>query len=234
MLAVIGPFNTFGMGGFGQRLIYWSGLVLISVPLACCLQVHFSRVMRGSVVAREAVIILLFSLIFTPIVLFWTKIVLVDLPASSPMPGDTFLYIVAICVGISAMRYGGPELMTFMRSEAGSLALAAQDTDRGTPRLARRLPHEASGQILQLSGDGHFVNVLTTGGRFDLRMRLGDAIDEMDGVDGLTVHRSHWVARNAIAGSKRERSRVVLVLITGDEVPVGPTFRPQLEEAGIL
>ena len=53
-----------------------------------------------------------------------------------------------------------------------------------------------------------------------LLLRLADAIAETDGVEGLQVHRSHWVARRAISGLLRGRGKVALWMSDGAVVPV--------------
>lgn len=102
------------------------------------------------------------------------------------------------------------------------------------PRLRRRLS-AADGDILRLSGKNHCVEVVTDHGRETLRLRLTDAIAEMEPVEGFYAHRSHWVARSAIVTVKRENARkVFLVLRNGDHVPVSRKYRPQIEKVGIL
>jgi len=63
-------------------------------------------------------------------------------------------------------------------------------------------------------------------------MRLGDAIEELQGLEGAQVHRSWWVARAAIADVRRGDGRAVLTLVSGAEVPVSRTYAPQLRAAG--
>jgi len=44
------------------------------------------------------------------------------------------------------------------------------------------------------------------------------AIDELGGADGLRVHRSHWVATDAVAGHSTDKGRVFLELEDGSQV----------------
>ena len=103
------------------------------------------------------------------------------------------------------------------------------------PRLMRWLELDVLGNILRLSANGHHVDVVTSQGTRTLRLRLADAVHEMEPVIGFLVHRSHWVAHGAIERAEQESSqKTLLVLKNGDRVPVGRTFRPQLQDAGIL
>lgn len=100
--------------------------------------------------------------------------------------------------------------------------------------LLKRLPAEARSRILRLSAADHVVRVVTDKGETELRMRFSDAVNEMDGVEGYCTHRSHWVAVEAISGTRREAGRWVVELCNGDEVPVSRKYQPDLEAAGLL
>ena len=103
------------------------------------------------------------------------------------------------------------------------------------PRLMGRLPQAARHRILRLSGRDHQVEVTTQAGVTSLRLRLRDAIAEMEPVEGYSTHRSHWVAKDAVTGVAREGSqKLYLVLCNGDRVPVSRTYRPALEQAGLI
>ena len=73
----------------------------------------------------------------------------------------------------------------------------------------------------------HYVEVHTAAGSELLLLRFRDALREVEGVDGLQVHRSHWVARNAVARVERRRGggRVALRLVNGSKVPDQPLVR---------
>lgn len=103
------------------------------------------------------------------------------------------------------------------------------------PRLMRRLPESLQeAAVLRLKGRDHTAEVATDRGMAKLRLRLSDAIDEMESVDGLYTHRSHWVARAAVTGHVFERGKLFVTLVNGDRVPVSRTYRPHLEELGLV
>ncbi len=104
----------------------------------------------------------------------------------------------------------------------------------GGAAILRRLPLERRGRLVRLAVQDHYVEVHTERGMHLLLMRLSDAIDEAEGVPGLRVHRSHWVALESIAAARREGGRVVLVLRDGATVPVSRAHVAELREAGVL
>ncbi len=100
------------------------------------------------------------------------------------------------------------------------------------PRLQARLPDELCGDILHISAAGHLVEVRTSAGKASIRMRLSDAISEMDSVVGFSTHRSHWVAHEAVTGHEVDGDRPVLVLLDGTRVPVSRTYSAGIEAHG--
>jgi DNA-binding LytR/AlgR family response regulator len=75
---------------------------------------------------------------------------------------------------------------------------------------------------------------VTDRGTETLRLRLSDAIDEMEPVEGLCTHRSHWVALAAITASERRQGKLFVRLSNGERVPVTRTYAPKLEAAGVI
>jgi len=66
----------------------------------------------------------------------------------------------------------------------------------------------------------HYLEVSCVERRFFLRGRMKDAIEVLVEADGLQIHRSHWVARQAIQRTVRAGRDIKLVLADGTEVPV--------------
>ncbi len=101
-------------------------------------------------------------------------------------------------------------------------------------RLHRRLSCPPSTEIYCLSAKNHSVEVATSAGVEILRLRLTDAIAEMEPVKGLCTHRSHWVAFAAIAGIERESGgKMFVVLKNGGRIPVSRKYRSNLENSGL-
>ena len=75
------------------------------------------------------------------------------------------------------------------------------------------------------------VNLFT---QSDVDRAFADAMAELDGVDGVQVHRSYWVARKAVEGAVRRNGRHYVTLIDGSEVPVSRSYRRNAESAGLI
>ncbi len=102
------------------------------------------------------------------------------------------------------------------------------------PRLVRRLPDSFQGQIYRLTSRNHYVDVVTSEGTFTIRSRLTDAVAEMEPMLGHCAHRSHWVVKDAVAGTEKVADRSYLKLVNGDLVPISRKYKPQLEEDGVI
>ena len=103
----------------------------------------------------------------------------------------------------------------------------------GAPFLDR-LPARLGRRLLHLHMQDHYVEVHTEEGSDLLLLRFRDALREVEGIDGAQVHRSHWVARAAVAGVERRSGRVALRLVNGSRVPVSRSFAPALRDRGWL
>ncbi|MFN6942712.1 MAG: LytTR family DNA-binding domain-containing protein, partial [Parvibaculum sp.] len=58
-------------------------------------------------------------------------------------------------------------------------------------------------------------------------------IAETEGMEGMQVHRSHWVANGAVVRSARRDGRVYLQLADGSEIPVSRSYLKPVREAGL-
>ena len=84
--------------------------------------------------------------------------------------------------------------------------------------LLARLPHGTRGKLLHLAVADHPVDVTTDRGHALVLIRLSDAIAETAPTPGLQVHRSHWVALDAVRGT-RQVGKPVLHLQNGTVSP---------------
>jgi hypothetical protein len=101
------------------------------------------------------------------------------------------------------------------------------------PRLSDRLPpHLRSAAIHALQAEDHYLRVHTDAGSELILMRLGDAVPELEGVEGARTHRSWWVARAAIREVTRLDGRAELTLPGGVVAPVSRSAYPALRDAG--
>ena len=104
----------------------------------------------------------------------------------------------------------------------------------GAPaRFLERLPGRLrGGELYAVESQDHYLKLHTSRGADLILLRLSDAVAELDGLEGAQTHRSWWVARSAIAESRRRDGRAMLTLVNGLEVPVSRAYARSLREEG--
>jgi hypothetical protein len=101
------------------------------------------------------------------------------------------------------------------------------------PKFLERLPAKLKGaDLFAVEAQDHYLRLHTSLGQDLILMRLGDAIAELEGIEGSQTHRSWWVARAAVVSAERGEGRATLTLTDGAEVPVSRGFAKQLRDAG--
>jgi hypothetical protein len=100
-------------------------------------------------------------------------------------------------------------------------------------KFLERLPLKLRGaEVWAVEAEDHYLRLHTSKGQDLILMRLADAVSELQGIEGAQVHRSWWVARDAIADARRGDGRATLTLKDGAEAPVSRTYARLLRERG--
>jgi hypothetical protein len=101
------------------------------------------------------------------------------------------------------------------------------------PKFLSRLPQRLRGADLwAVEAEDHYLRLHTSLGQDLILLRLGDAIAELEGIEGARTHRSWWVARTAVRGAERADGRATLTLEGGVQAPVSRAYLKGLRDAG--
>lgn len=138
--------------------------------------------------------------------------------------GGELLILLTQCAAV----VGGVTLVQYPLARSG-----VQARPDAAPKLMARLPHARRGRLIRLAAQDHYVEVVTARGSTLVAIRFRDAIAEAAPEAGLQVHRSHWVALNAVAGRCRDGDRSGILLSDGSVVPIGRTFRSAVRQKGL-
>jgi hypothetical protein len=95
------------------------------------------------------------------------------------------------------------------------------------------VPRHLGQELVALQAEDHYVRVVTDKGSALIRYRFSDALHEVRNVEGVQVHRSHWVALRAINRVRSEGKGYTLCLHNGSEVPVSRSNLGVLRVAGL-
>lgn len=241
LMAFIGPFGTYEAFTFWQRLVFWTldvaggfmiivpvlhifyharpvrflppilrfltGIVLGAFPAAGYITFLYGEVARKLTIATPYPQLVIEVVVFSSAFLLFEYVAwpaLFERP--SGVPGD----------GGASPAPTPPEPPAREPSEAAGPI---------RPALDARLPPELrGGRIFSISMQDHHAEITTSRGKALVLIRLGDAIDLMEGVPGARIHRSHWVAREAARRLARAGNRHDLWLEDGRRLPVSATF----------
>lgn len=97
------------------------------------------------------------------------------------------------------------------------------------PAWLSRLPAELGRELLLLQAQDHYLRAQTPLGQALLRGSIGEATEAL-GDYGIRVHRSWWVSRMAIRDYRKRQGTRIVVLTTGEEVPVGRSYWRRVQD----
>lgn len=229
-LGWLGPFGTHEMMALPQRVIYW----MISIPVIAL----FARLAIRTVVGHEHA---------------GTWPLPLRVAAGASLAGFPATFIVLLLHGlfVGALHFDAWGLIEVYLTVSIVIGLVAyprvllgaakrlaealpQEPVSAISPFLRRIPPRLGTELLWLSAEDHYIRVTTALGSDLILCRLSDAIAELDGETGQRVHRSHWVARRALGSVERRDGKTVLLLTSGQTVPVSQSYVPSLKAAGWL
>jgi DNA-binding LytR/AlgR family response regulator len=118
--------------------------------------------------------------------------------------------------------------------EAAANAVTDTDEDtkseaKGVAPLLERLPPQKRGELLRLSVQDHYTEIVTTRGRQLVLLRFADALKEIGETQGLQVHRSHWIADTDVIAQRKQAGRLLLMTRDGSEIPVSRSYNAAVQ-----
>lgn len=144
-----------------------------------------------------------------------------------------YFYVLVIGGGVTALFHLLERRGSTVPEAAAAVPVAAiPPAATAKPRFMDHLSPELGSDLIALEMEDHYVRAHTALGSELVLMRLRDAIADLDGVDGMQVHRSWWVARGAVEDIRRDGRTLRLVLAGGLEAPVSRANVSVLRQAG--
>jgi len=222
-LGFLGPFGTYADLTPVERYSYWIGLTLLMwlQDLAAFWALRRADRVRALPLWLQAALAALVGAIPTTFEVAYVEGLLRVGGVLTPISLlETFWSVAAVSLAVFV------PLVVLGASQRPDATMAA-------PELARRLPPELGAAVIAVSAEDHYLRVYTERGDTLIHYRFSDAVRAL-GAAGVQVHRSWWVAKNAVERIERESSRHVLVLIGGVRVPVSRTYGLAARQAGLI
>jgi hypothetical protein len=238
VLGVSGPFGTSAILGLAQRLVYWLAMVVITYGSCRPLALVVVTLLRRRLGQGWGPTLLTGLLVGTPVFAVVTLVNLVaignaDVPPVELWVNCTLITMAVIVVG-TLIQQAQPS-----HDNATPDAIRTGETAPPSPPapgspLLERIPHPLRGRLVALTVEDHYVEVITEKGKALVLMRLSDAIKETGAAKGVQIHRSHWVALDAVKGVSRADGKVAVELSNGALLPVSRGYLLAARAAGLL
>lgn len=219
--------GAFGMDNtpFWFRVAYWEPVMLIGALWGhlCSLQVgrHVDSDRRPWLAAA-----VLTAVISGPLsVMVWAFTGLLFDDARALVPGRLPDFVAPVTVVTAVLSL----LNIFLERTPPQTHAAAGPPARFLDRLPPRLK---GAELWAVQSEDHYLRLHTDRGSDLILLRLSDAVEELQGLEGARTHRSWWVSRAAVHGVRRGDGRATLLLRGGLEAPVSRRYARALREAG--
>jgi len=223
-LALIGAFDSDQIEG-PRRYAYWIIVLVAGGACGGAIEPWLERVpglMRRPRL-RALGLTLLMAAPSTAIVMM-TAAVLYGSPPSLTKALALYPQVVLVSAALVAIAW-------LARREV--LRLAPPPVGLAPSGLREKLPpRQARARLLAVEAEDHYLRIHTEAGTTLILMRFTDALAMLEGLDGLRIHRSWWVARAAVEEARWRRGRGDLVLTGGLLAPVSRGYAASVRAVG--
>lgn len=232
-----GPFGTFIALDNVSRLVYWAAIVGIGTCVGLLVRVLVSLKLDVGAPRGILTVAALQTASIGPAI--WAVNQSFFLVPDDHLMTLSYHIVIAgnVCFIIALIRLWTARSVRLMHSAVPERALgletiqpavAAGDSPQMTGLRLRGVIADLDGEIMHVRADGHYTILQTAHGSARVLLRFSDVLSELGALEGLRVHRSHWVARRAIAQVERDGPRHFVVLQSGCRVPVSRTYQANL------
>ncbi len=228
---VTGPFGSYQAMSFPLRVVVGLPIMAVMMLVGAFLRsLVFQAVAQKGFRVAALTTASVASAVMTPMGLTVIKLLPVKDQEQGPGVAEFMLLVFSLSLAHSTLIK-----VLEPRPDPEEVADApAPEPEPVTDRLLHRIEPEQRGPILSMSVRDHYVDVQTGKGQVSLLLRFSDAMTEVDPQAGVQVHRSHWVAWQAIEAVERDGTKLHLRLKSGTRVPVSKNHREKLQARGLI
>jgi len=228
LLSVIAPYETGAIFSPWQGLLFWTWSSVVAALLLTACSEAVSTIGGENRVPKYIAISVATVVAAVPITLI--------VYATAPTIDDDirllpfwqlFPSVLILCIPLQIV------LTLLSGRRVGDVAKVAETAPGLRSPLLDKLPVTLGRDILCMKMEDHYLRVFTAKGDALILMRMGDAEAAL-GSAGQRVHRSWWVAREAVRSVKTSNNADCLILSNGLEVPVSRSRRQGLRDKGWL
>lgn len=248
LFGLIGPFGTFEIP-LVPRVLLWIMMILAGYPIFRALGTVADWLAEATAVPYWLALFLALTIAAIPMSFIVAGLFMRMDPINAvQQQGFLILYAEVWLVGlvihgamtmlmrqpvIDTMAPAAPAAAATDDRSVSPAAFPESPPTLAAPELAPALPLPAGfGPLLALKAEDHYLRAYAPGREELFLMRLRDAVAMLPADAGLHVHRSWWVAREAVTAVSRDGRTATLSLSNGIEVPVARDRMAAIKSAG--
>lgn len=216
-----GPFGSYVYLDWNIRFLYWGVLTGAAMVFGAVIElISANFFVNVKSMYRDLISACVMTVLFSPVVVSLNGLFYPENVISSLTPTVVILGVLVVSVlMIGIWRY---------INQINEYAAARSEG----PKLLQRLDQDI-GVIYALTANSHLVEVACENGQQSIRLRFSDAVDEMHPIEGIMVHRSHWVNRCYVKGFIYEGKKLMVEMENGTSFPVSASGRVNISRLGI-
>ncbi|MEL7430603.1 MAG: LytTR family transcriptional regulator DNA-binding domain-containing protein [Pseudomonadota bacterium] len=224
ILFVSGPFGTATSMAFPERFAYWVIIAGCTFAVGLFCSLFLGEVLTGLGMGDLASRVVSGAASGFPVtaVVWFVSRYLFDRDVLQT--GVELLVLAFQCVLIAASV---SLIFYLLTKKPEEVQVPLRENERSL--FIQRLPLHLGTDLISLQSQDHYLKVTTKKGSELLLMRMGDACQELEAVDGMQVHRSWWVSSTHVTELVKRGGKTVLKLSDGQEVPVSRGFAKTVE-----
>ncbi len=228
-LSFIGPFNATPGFPVWAVFLYWFCLIYLGSLTAELTGRFLERVFPDLPLPVNLAMLSVAAALVVTVGVFFVETVITSRQIPLAYAPRIFGLVWVISAAMTAVGY---------MADKSILAPPPADAPAGAgpvETFLSRLPLKyRKAELYAVSSEDHYLRVHTSLGEELILMRLADAVRELNGAEGLQVHRSWWVAIPAVRDVRRAGGKTSLVLPSGKDAPVSKSYLAEVKAAGLI
>jgi hypothetical protein len=224
LMTALGPYRTLEVPD-PLRAAYWVLAVTVAGLAGIVLDSVVGQRFR-SLWIRVAAVSLIMTVPVTPLVYLLNAAVL-DLPRRPWLMPQLAGQVFVVALLIMALR-----TLLWRRIVETRIVVEPPLPEAERAFRLRLSARRRRARLIALEAEDHYVRVHTDQGSELVSMRFADALEELSQAHGHRLHRSWWVAADALEAVRWRRGGGEALLANGLTAPVSRNYSPDLKRAG--
>lgn len=226
ILAQIAPYNSDTIENFALRAAYWGSIILVSRSAWEIIEAYLISKLKWRYFFVGSLSNVLMTIpLFLHIVTI--NIFIYDNQSTGVGLFYFWLQLLITCQSVYLLIY--VIVVQVIKKDVNNVG---DSTPINTPHFLKNI----GGDLLYIKSEDHYLRIQTTAENKLILYKISDAIKQLEAsnIEGMSVHRSHWVAKSAIKNHTKDGRKNLLTLINEDQLPISATYLKNLKSEGYI